>query len=165
MYPYTQVLSHSLLDGRRRLRGWFLRHSCSAVQHQSLSHKWFELQATVQHQRKLSRQVTPTQPVAKPSQQPSPLPQHQAAKTILNLHTALGLYGLTDSDLFWELQRDTRCMVGWNASKIVVAFRGTASMTNALSDIQVRPQLPCALARSAYCMACLQVPPSESPSI
>ena len=64
-------------------------------------------------------------------------PQQQAAKTTLDLHTALTLYSLTDSNLFWELQRDTRCLLGWNDSTIVVAFRGTASMTNALSDIQV----------------------------
>ena len=61
---------------------------------------------------------------------------------MLDLRTALSLYSLTDSYLFWELQRDTRCLLGWNDSTIIVAFRGTASMTNALSDIQVLPP-PC----------------------
>ena len=47
------------------------------------------------------------------------------------------MYGLTDSELFSELKRDTRCLIGWNNNTIVLAFRGTASMTNALSDLQV----------------------------
>ncbi|KAL3149444.1 hypothetical protein ABBQ32_002237 [Trebouxia sp. C0010 RCD-2024] len=88
---------------------------------------------TVQHQRRVSKlQETPPKGMEKPCLQP----QQQAAKTTLDLRTALGLYSLTDSNLFWELQRDTRCLLGWNDSTIVVAFRGTASMTNALSDIQ-----------------------------
>ena len=72
----------------------------------------------------------------------------------MDLHTALSLYSLTDSDLVWELQRDTRCLLGWNNSTIVVAFRGTASMTNALSDIQVR-QCCCSF---TFCV--LSPPPS-----
>ncbi len=55
----------------------------------------------------------------------------------MTLHTAMGLYKLTDSELIWELQLDTRCLIGWNAGTIVLAFRGTASMTNALADLQV----------------------------
>ena len=43
----------------------------------------------------------------------------------------------TDSELFTELKRDTRCLMGWNNNTIVLAFRGTASVTNALSDLQV----------------------------
>ena len=49
----------------------------------------------------------------------------------------MGMYDLTDSELFCEVKRDTRCLMGWNDSTIVLAFRGTASMTNALSDLQV----------------------------
>ena len=64
-------------------------------------------------------------------------PSHQPERTTLNLRTALGLYNLTDSELFWELQLDTRCLMGWSDTTIVVAFRGTASMKNALSDLQV----------------------------
>ena len=63
--------------------------------------------------------------------------QFQPQRTTLKLHIALGLYDLADSELFWELQRDTRCLMGWSDDKIVVAFRGTASMTNAWSDVQV----------------------------
>ena len=61
-------------------------------------------------------------------------------KTALRLQIAMDLYGLTDSELFCELKRDTRCLMGWSNSTIVLAFRGTASMTNALSDVQVLPQ-------------------------
>ncbi len=55
----------------------------------------------------------------------------------MDLPTALSLYGLTDSELFWELQTDTRCLMGWSQDKIVVSFRGTASMKNAVADMQV----------------------------
>lgn len=51
------------------------------------------------------------------------------------------LYDLTGSELFCELKRDTRCLMGWNDNTIVLAFRGTASMTNALSDLQVIPAI------------------------
>ncbi|KAL3143143.1 hypothetical protein ABBQ38_003412 [Trebouxia sp. C0009 RCD-2024] len=58
------------------------------------------------------------------------------ARTSLSLDTALSLYNMTDSQSFWELQQDTRCLIGWGGSTVVVAFRGTASMKNALADLQ-----------------------------
>ena len=58
-------------------------------------------------------------------------------KTSLQLQRAMDMYDLTDSELFCEVRRDTRCLMGWSDSTIVLAFRGTASMTNALSDLQV----------------------------
>ena len=67
---------------------------------------------------------------------PRPAPV-QPPRTDLDLPTALSLYGLTDSELFWELQTDTRCLMGWSQDKIVVSFRGTASMKNAVADMQV----------------------------
>ena len=72
-----------------------------------------------------------------PEQQP---PVYQSERTTLSLETALGRYDLTDSELLWELQLDTRCLMGWSETKIVLAFRGTASMTNAWSDVQVGGQ-------------------------
>ena len=60
------------------------------------------------------------------------------ARTTLTLDTALSLYNMTDCQSFWETEQDTRCLVGWGSSTIVVAFRGTASMKNALADLQVR---------------------------
>jgi hypothetical protein len=77
-----------------------------------------------------------------PSPQAAPV---QPPRTILDLPTALSLYGLTDSELFWELQTDTRCLMGWSQDKIVVSFRGTASMKNAMADMQVIGRRPCAL--------------------
>lgn len=59
------------------------------------------------------------------------------ARTSLSLDTALSLYNMTDSQSFWEIQQDTRCLIGWGCSTVVVAFRGTASMKNALADLQV----------------------------
>lgn len=63
--------------------------------------------------------------------------QHTATRTTLRLPIALSLYDLAHSELLWELQLDTRCLMGWNDSTIVLAFRGTASITNAWSDLQV----------------------------
>ena len=60
------------------------------------------------------------------------------ARTILTLETAMSLYGLTESESFWEVKQDTRCLVSWGGTRIVVAFRGTASIKNALADLQVR---------------------------
>ncbi|KAA6428561.1 MAG: hypothetical protein FRX49_01437 [Trebouxia sp. A1-2] len=59
-----------------------------------------------------------------------------AQKTVLDLAFAMNMYDLTGSELFCEVKRDTRCLMGWSDSTVVLAFRGTASMTNALSDLQ-----------------------------
>ena len=61
----------------------------------------------------------------------------------LSLETAMGLYGMEHSELFWEKARDTKLLMAWNDSRIVIAFRGTASMSNALSDVQVTPCYCC----------------------
>ena len=53
----------------------------------------------------------------------------------------MSLYGLTDSQSFWEVQQDTHCLMGWGNNTVVVSFRGTASMKNALADLQVSDQL------------------------
>jgi len=106
------------------------------------------LQATTQHQRKHSKQL---------SKEDLECARFQLEKTSLDLRTAMGLYRLTDSELFWELQLDTRCLMGWSENVIVVAFRGTASMTNAWSDLQVRACLVLfdSCSRSiASCCAC-----------
>lgn len=47
------------------------------------------------------------------------------------------LYGLEESEIFWEKKRDTKLLLAWNKHTIVVAFRGTASLANALADVQV----------------------------
>ncbi len=65
------------------------------------------------------------------------------ANTTLHVDTALSLYKLTRSQSFWETKQDTRCLVGWGNNTVVVAFRGTASMKNALADLQVCLLLIC----------------------
>ncbi len=49
----------------------------------------------------------------------------------------MSLYGLEESELFWEKKLDTKLLLAWNRNTFVVAFRGTASLANALADVQV----------------------------
>ena len=86
------------------------------------------------------------------------------ASTTLHVDTALSLYKLTRSQSFWETKQDTRCLVGWGNNTVVVAFRGTASMKNALADLQVCPLLyftgfghhRCRCSQSFVCMQAMQ---------
>jgi len=48
---------------------------------------------------------------------------------------AKSLYGLTKAELFYEEVSDTKGMVFWGNNTIVVAFEGTSSFENALTDI------------------------------
>lgn len=61
----------------------------------------------------------------------------QALDSKLSLDTAMSLYGLEHSELFWEKALDTKLLMAWNKHTIVLAFRGTASFANALADLQV----------------------------
>lgn len=49
------------------------------------------------------------------------------------------LLGLEAHELIWEHSLDTKALLGWGAGGITIAFRGTASLRNALSDLQVKP--------------------------
>ena len=60
-----------------------------------------------------------------------------SASTTFDIDTALSLYKLTSSQSFFEMKQDNRCLVGWGNNTVVVAFRGTASLKNALADLQV----------------------------
>lgn len=55
--------------------------------------------------------------------------------------TALDLYNLDHFDVVWEHTLNTKAVIGWtddpSCATIVIAFRGTASTTNLLSDLQV----------------------------
>jgi len=62
----------------------------------------------------------------------------QALESKVLLDTAMGLYGLEHSELFWEKAQDTKLLISWNKDTIVIAFRGTSSMANAMADLQVR---------------------------
>jgi hypothetical protein len=37
----------------------------------------------------------------------------------------------------WNRKVDTKCLMAWNDSLVVLSFRGTASMRNVLADIKV----------------------------
>ncbi len=57
----------------------------------------------------------------------------------------MGMLGLEQVQLFWERSLDTKVLIGWSPDTIVISVRGTASLRNAIADIQV----PCA--PSAHC--------------
>lgn len=54
-----------------------------------------------------------------------------------DMETAMHLYDLQHYELLWEPAEDTKCLFSWSRTKIVVAFRGTASLSNVLADLQV----------------------------
>ena len=47
------------------------------------------------------------------------------------------LYGLKQLRVVREEKLDTKCFLAWNEDILVLAFRGTASTRNAISDLQV----------------------------
>lgn len=61
----------------------------------------------------------------------------EAPKPRFRLEDAMGMYGLTDFELLWERASDTKALLAWGADTLVLAFRGTASMTNWMADLQV----------------------------
>lgn len=54
--------------------------------------------------------------------------------------TAMALYNLTDVQPFYDPILETKALLAWNRQQVVLAFRGTASITNAWSDLQVGSQ-------------------------
>eukprot|EP00884_Botryococcus_braunii_P022793 jgi/Botrbrau1/9198/Bobra.0236s0025.1 len=60
-------------------------------------------------------------------------------KLNVSLETALTLYQLQQYRIIWEKKSDTKCLIAWNSSRVVLSFRGTASVTNVLMDLQVWP--------------------------
>ncbi len=53
------------------------------------------------------------------------------------------LYNLEKSELFWEKALDTKMLLAWSDTCMVLVFRGTASMANALADLQVYLNVLC----------------------
>ena len=49
----------------------------------------------------------------------------------------MNMYSLSSFKLFWDPALQTKALLAWNQDTAVLAFRGTASLTNALSDLQV----------------------------
>lgn len=59
-------------------------------------------------------------------------------KLKVTLETAMTLYQLQQYRIIWEEKSDTKCLIAWNSSLVVLTFRGTASITNVWMDLQVR---------------------------
>ena len=55
------------------------------------------------------------------------------------MNEAFGLFDppLEKCEVIWEHSMDTKCLLAWSPKAIALAFRGTASMANVLSDIKV----------------------------
>ena len=64
----------------------------------------------------------------------------------------MSLYGLEESELFWEKKHDTKLLLAWNRNTFVVAFRGTASLANALADVQVQVCCPASASVPLNCV-------------
>jgi len=47
------------------------------------------------------------------------------------------MYRFTEYELFHENTHDTKLMVSWNPSLIMVCFRGTYSLKNLIADLKV----------------------------
>jgi hypothetical protein len=50
---------------------------------------------------------------------------------------AMALFGLEHLERFWEPSLDTRVLVAWGRSRLLLCFRGTASLRNAVADLKV----------------------------
>eukprot|EP00884_Botryococcus_braunii_P001515 jgi/Botrbrau1/11364/Bobra.0038s0112.1 len=60
----------------------------------------------------------------------------EALDSPLSLDVGMSLYGLEHSELFWEKAMDTKMLMAWSCGTIIVAFRGTASVQNAMADLR-----------------------------
>ena len=67
----------------------------------------------------------------------------------------MGVYNLKESELLWEKALDTKLLMAWNDHMMVLAFRGTASVSNALADLQVCPAFPCEICMSWGSLLCV----------
>lgn len=50
---------------------------------------------------------------------------------------AMAMYGLTDLQEFWEPERDSRVLLAWSPTTVVLSFRGTVSLKNAKTSARV----------------------------
>lgn len=55
-----------------------------------------------------------------------------------NLEVAMAFFQLEYAQLFWEHSLGTKVLVAWSRDTILLSFRGTATIRNALADLQVR---------------------------
>ena len=49
----------------------------------------------------------------------------------------MSMYSLSSCKLFWDAALDTKALLAWSEDTAVLAFRGTASLTNACSNLKV----------------------------
>jgi hypothetical protein len=95
------------------------------------------------------------------------LPQRNSASkprnplpTDFSMDVALGLYDLEHMEVFVEHQHDTVALLGWGPTNVVLTFRGTTTLKNVFTDLQVRPSCPPppiqkrGRIRLQYCAAC-----------
>lgn len=61
----------------------------------------------------------------------------QSGSRRFSIETALGLFGLDRYELMWEKAHDTKVLLAWGKGTVLVSFRGSASLANALADVQV----------------------------
>ncbi|KAK9818417.1 hypothetical protein WJX72_012370 [[Myrmecia] bisecta] len=54
-----------------------------------------------------------------------------------NLSLGMRLYELEHSEMVWEKRGDTNVLIAWGPDTIVISFRGTASLANVITDLQV----------------------------
>ena len=68
-----------------------------------------------------------------------PVLKLQVKDSQLSLEEGCALFSppLTATELIWEKVSDTKLLMAWNSHTMVLAFRGTASMSNVFADIQV----------------------------
>lgn len=57
---------------------------------------------------------------------------------LATLETATSLYSQHSHELLWDLETDTKAVVAWGTSHVVVAFAGTSSMANVLTNLKVK---------------------------
>ena len=61
----------------------------------------------------------------------------QKQSSTLSLEAGMRIYKLKESELLWDKALDTKALLAWVEHEMVIAFRGTASVSNALADLQV----------------------------
>ncbi len=55
----------------------------------------------------------------------------------LSTKTALGLFNLDHFELVRCKEANVKCIVAWSSETLLVAFRGTANLTNMFADVRV----------------------------
>ena len=54
----------------------------------------------------------------------------------MTLDAAMALYDMHSFELLWEKALDTKVLLAWSDSTLVLSFRGTSSWANVLADLE-----------------------------